>query len=124
MKRENSFLKKIHKLVLIPVIAMAMVLGSCEEIIELDPYSSVSETTAFTTPDLIELSVVGMYNAAQRGYYPVTSGVILLVLPLYNKATAVVKMPSIFRLFIVSLMKVPMTQQPQITSGIGVILTD
>lgn len=67
MKRVNSFLKRIHKLVLIPIIAVALVIGSCEEIIELDPYSSVSETTAFTTPDLIELSVIGMYNAAQRG---------------------------------------------------------
>lgn len=37
--------------------------------IDLQPYSSISETTAFSTPSLIALSVTGMYNGAQRGFY-------------------------------------------------------
>jgi hypothetical protein len=67
MKRNNILRLKMGKHILIPVIVMALVVGSCKDIIELDPYNQVSETTAFTTPDLIELSVMGMYQAAQRG---------------------------------------------------------
>lgn len=57
------------KLIMIPVLAMALVISSCEEIIELQPYNQVSETAAFSTPALIELSMMGMYQAAQRGDY-------------------------------------------------------
>ncbi len=60
---------QIKKLVLIPVLAFGFLLNSCQDIIELNPYNQVSETTAFTTPSLVELSVVGMYNAAQRGFF-------------------------------------------------------
>lgn len=74
MKRIKFLFKKIDKLVFIPVLILSLVFGSCEDIIELDPYNQVSETTAFTTPDLIELSVMGMYNAAQRGYAYRTTG--------------------------------------------------
>ncbi len=49
---------------------MGLIISSCEEeIIDLDPYNQVSETVAFESPSLIELSVMGMYNAAQTGYY-------------------------------------------------------
>jgi hypothetical protein len=60
---------KFGKLILLPVVLVALVIGSCsdKDIIELEPYNQVSETTAFTTPALIELSVMGMYQAAQRG---------------------------------------------------------
>lgn len=51
------------------LLVVSVFLNSCtkEKILELSPYNQVSETTAFTTPSLVELSVVGMYNAAQRG---------------------------------------------------------
>ncbi|MGE5355554.1 MAG: RagB/SusD family nutrient uptake outer membrane protein [Deltaproteobacteria bacterium] len=67
---KNIQLNKIKKLLILPALVLSMLyLDSCKEIIELDPYNQVSETTAFTTPSLVELSVVGMYNAAQRGDY-------------------------------------------------------
>lgn len=65
----NIKLIQIKKLVILPVLVLGLLLNSCQEIIELDPYNQVSETTAFTTPSLVELSVVGMYNAAQRGFF-------------------------------------------------------
>lgn len=74
MKNIKFLFRKLDKLVLIPVFVFALVLGSCEDIIDLDPYNQVSETTAFTTPDLIELSVVGMYEAATIGYAFRTTG--------------------------------------------------
>lgn len=69
---KNIFSEIIHlkKLVLIPVFLMTLFILSCEKIIDLQPYSSISETTAYSTASLVDLSVVGMYNGAQRGYYP------------------------------------------------------
>ncbi len=60
---------KLGKSLIVSIMALAIVFSSCKEIIELEPYDQVSETTAFTTPALIELSVMGMYQAAQRGDY-------------------------------------------------------
>ena len=40
-----------------------------ENVLDLEPYNQVSEDAAFSTPALIDLSVTGMYNAAQIGYY-------------------------------------------------------
>lgn len=68
MKSKKLFINRISKLFYVPVLTLALVVSSCNDIIDLDPYNSVSESTAFTTPALIELSVTGMYNAAQIGY--------------------------------------------------------
>jgi starch-binding outer membrane protein, SusD/RagB family len=57
------------KLVFIPVFVFVMVFISCEKNIDLQPFNQVSETAAFQTPELIALSVTGMYEAAQIGYY-------------------------------------------------------
>lgn len=70
MKNILSEIKHAKKLVLIPVFLLALFIVSCEKIIDLSPYSSISETTAYSTASLVDLSVVGMYNGAQRGYYP------------------------------------------------------
>ena len=67
MKRNNSIKMKQGKFLLIPILSIILLVTSCKEIIDLEPYSQVSETAAFTTPALIELSVNGMYQAAQRG---------------------------------------------------------
>jgi starch-binding outer membrane protein, SusD/RagB family len=70
MKNILSEVMKIRKLVLLPVFLLVLVISSCEDIIDLAPYNSVQESTAYSTPSLIEVSVAGMYNGAQRGYYP------------------------------------------------------
>jgi starch-binding outer membrane protein, SusD/RagB family len=57
------------KLVFIPALVFLMVFSSCEKNIDLQPFNQVSETAAFQTPDLIALSVTGMYEAAEIGYY-------------------------------------------------------
>jgi starch-binding outer membrane protein, SusD/RagB family len=68
MKKIKILSGKVNKLILLPVLVLSLMFVSCEDIIELDPYNQVSETTAFSTPALVELSVVGMYNAGQRGF--------------------------------------------------------
>ncbi|OFY64284.1 MAG: carbohydrate-binding protein SusD [Bacteroidetes bacterium RBG_13_43_22] len=57
------------KLLMVPVLIVALLISSCEDIIDLNPYSSIDENSAFSTPSLVNLSVMGMYQAAQRGDY-------------------------------------------------------
>jgi len=56
-------------MLLVFILALGMVSCNQEEMLDLVPYNQVSETVAFTSPSLIELSVLGMYNAAQIGWY-------------------------------------------------------
>ncbi|MBK1897556.1 RagB/SusD family nutrient uptake outer membrane protein [Chryseobacterium paridis] len=45
-------------------------LNSCsQEILDTKPFNSVDATSAFSTPELIQLSVNGVYNAAQIGRF-------------------------------------------------------
>lgn len=66
MKKHKS---QAVKLFLIPVLMFALILSSCEDLIDLKPYSQVDENSAFSTSSLVALSVTGMYQAAQRGDY-------------------------------------------------------
>ena len=69
MKNKIQNNKYVRKLALLPVVLIVMLISSCEDIIDTSPYTSIDENAAFSTPALCELSVVGMYNAAQLGYY-------------------------------------------------------
>ena len=69
MKNIKNIFRKVRIGLLIPVIAFILIFSSCEKIIDLQPYNQVSETTAFTSVQTIELAITGMYNAAQLGYY-------------------------------------------------------
>ena len=55
----------------IGVISILLAFTSCseEQILDLSPYNNIDETKAFSSPSLIDLSVTGMYNAAQIGVY-------------------------------------------------------
>lgn len=71
----KSFKHYVKWVFVIPVAIMGIVLSSCnEDIIELEPFNSLSEASAFSTPALIDLSVAGMYQAAQVGQYNGTGG--------------------------------------------------
>jgi len=43
---------------------------SCKKVLNVTPYSSFTDATAFTTVDRIELAIAGVYDAAQSGFYP------------------------------------------------------
>jgi len=49
--------------------SLLLVASACQDILEFQPATSLSNTTAFATPGTIELTVVGVYNAAQSGFY-------------------------------------------------------
>jgi hypothetical protein len=69
MKNTMKYIKQFRKLVLAPVILVTVMISSCTDIIDTSPYSSIDENAAFSTPSLCDLSVTGMYQAAQRGDY-------------------------------------------------------
>jgi len=65
----TRYISQARKLLVVPVMLVALMITSCEDLIDLKPYSSIDENAAFSTPSLIALSVNGMYQAAQRGDY-------------------------------------------------------
>lgn len=72
MKNKNkTIMMWSPKLVASLLLASLFLTTSCseEKTIELEPFNSISETAAFTTPALIDLSVIGMYNGAAIGAY-------------------------------------------------------
>ncbi|MBU0941894.1 MAG: RagB/SusD family nutrient uptake outer membrane protein [Bacteroidetes bacterium] len=71
MKNNNKFINNWSPRIIASVFLTTVLFTSCseEKTIELEPFNSISETAAFTTPALIELSVTGMYNAAALGDY-------------------------------------------------------
>lgn len=65
----EKIIKKAGKVLLVLVFAAGLMFTSCEDIIDLDPFNQISDATAFSTPELVALSVNGMYNAAQLGEF-------------------------------------------------------
>jgi len=68
MKNNKSYFK-MGKLLIIPLLILSLLFSSCTKNLDLSPASYISEDAAFTSKSLIALSVTGMYNAAQMGYY-------------------------------------------------------
>lgn len=56
---------------ILPVLIAGLFLAvSCDkDVTELDPFDRITETAAFSTPERVELSMVGVYDAAQSGFY-------------------------------------------------------
>ncbi len=69
MKNTFKIYKKVLHAKVVLVLILTMVFASCEDNIDLQPFNQISETAAFESPSLIALSVTGMYQAAQVGYY-------------------------------------------------------
>jgi starch-binding outer membrane protein, SusD/RagB family len=69
--KNRSFLKNKLKLaILAPAVCFSLMLTSCEkDVIELDPFDRLTEASAFTTPERVELAVAGVYDAAQSGFF-------------------------------------------------------
>jgi hypothetical protein len=45
------------------------ILGSCKKVLDVAPYDSLTDATAFETPARIDLAMNGVYDAAQSGFY-------------------------------------------------------
>ncbi len=69
--------KKIYKLsgLIAPALMAAVLFSSCEkDVLDLQPYSSFSDLSAFTTVERINLAINGVYDAAQSGFYEAVPG--------------------------------------------------
>ncbi len=52
------------------IAAMLLLLNvSCKKVLDIAPYNSLTDVTSFTTPERIESTVNGVYDAAQSGFY-------------------------------------------------------
>lgn len=52
------------------LLAGGLLLGSCQKkVLELQSFTNPSDESAFATPDACQLSVYGVYDAAQSGFY-------------------------------------------------------
>lgn len=70
MKNIFFFKKAIRVALLAPALTGALLLTSCDkDVTDLIPVDRITETAAFDTPQRVELSVAGVYDAAQSGFY-------------------------------------------------------
>lgn len=69
-----NILKRYYKIAGVTALSVVLAAGCSKEYTELDPLASLSETTAFTSPENIELAVNGMYWQAAVGEYEGSSG--------------------------------------------------
>jgi hypothetical protein len=71
MKNKNKFISLWGVKLAVPLMMVSLMFTSCseEKTIDLLPFNSLDERAVFTTPELIDLSVVGMYNGAQLGNF-------------------------------------------------------
>ena len=52
------------------LIAGALSLSSCQKkVLDLVPFTAQSDESAFANPDAVQLSVYGVYDACQSGFY-------------------------------------------------------
>lgn len=60
----------LHKLKSIAfVLSGVMLASSCQKTLEVLPYTSFSDATAFSSPARVEAAINGVYDAAQSGFY-------------------------------------------------------
>jgi hypothetical protein len=63
-----NFMIKQRQIFIALVLASVMSL-SCKKVLDVLPYTSFSDATAFTSPDRVEAAINGVYDAAQSGFY-------------------------------------------------------
>jgi hypothetical protein len=69
MKSLNFNKIKSRTILFLSVLFMVSVTSCDKEVTELEPFDRITESTAFATPARVELSMVGVYDAAQSGFY-------------------------------------------------------
>jgi hypothetical protein len=67
MKTNNINFKKVYSVL---ILGLVLAFTSCDkEVTELEPYDRITESLAFSTPARVELSMAGVYDACQSGFY-------------------------------------------------------
>ena len=63
----NFIIKKTY--LYIGIIGLGIIISSCKKVLDVSPYTSFSDVTAFTSPARVEAAMNGVYDAAQSGFY-------------------------------------------------------
>ncbi|WP_460880495.1 RagB/SusD family nutrient uptake outer membrane protein [Pontibacter rugosus] len=71
MRNVFYFKNKLRFALMAPALAFSLMITSCEKqtLDEITPSDSLTEASAFTTPERIMLAMNGVYDAAQSGFY-------------------------------------------------------
>lgn len=64
----NTIIKYPKKMITTCVVA-AMLVASCSKTLDVSPYTSFTDASAFTSAARVDLAVNGVYDAAQSGFY-------------------------------------------------------
>ncbi len=64
-----QILRSSKKLLMISSISLVLFFGSCDKVTDLEPFNGIAEETVYENPARCELAVVGVYDAAQSGFY-------------------------------------------------------
>ncbi|AZA90488.1 SusD family [Chryseobacterium nakagawai] len=67
--KKNNIIKKGVSILSISLLMTIMNSCSDRETLDLQPYNNVDENLAFSTAGNVDLSIMGVYNAAQNGIY-------------------------------------------------------
>src|SRR5690349_14573760 len=60
---------KNNRLLNISLLLAGTMTFSCKTVLDVLPYTSFSDATAFTSPARVEAAMNGVYDAAQSGFY-------------------------------------------------------
>lgn len=71
---KKNIIKKLGLVLSLSAVAFAGTSCSRDEIIDLKPFNSIDENLAFSTAANVDLAVMGVYNAAQNGFYYTAPG--------------------------------------------------
>lgn len=61
--------KIIQGKMLAAILMMGLLVSSCKKTLNVTPFTSFTDASAFTSADRVELAVNGVYDAAQSGFY-------------------------------------------------------
>lgn len=79
MKNIVTFIARNRQRALALAFVSTLGLGACNDVTDLTPQDSLSETAVFTDPARVALAVAGVYNSAQSGFYDPLNGGALAV---------------------------------------------
>ena len=62
-------MQTLYKKIIACALAGSLVTTGCNKVLDVSPYVSFSESTAFSSPQRVLLALTGVYDAAQSGFY-------------------------------------------------------
>ena len=69
MNYKRNYMRTNKIVTVIAAILFAVAMNSCKKILDVAPYTSFSDVTAFSSPERCALALNGVYDAAQSGFY-------------------------------------------------------